>query len=214
MKRFWIVLTAFTFILNLHSQDNENEVYYGKFIRSPWALRLDVGPLMHQMFNPEFISGNVSSFSELTLYYKSFYFNYGVYFFEFSPMKDMTFGGLMIDASNHFYSFNLNMGLGYTYKINENWSSDIKLGFNTTDFEVSNSRETNIYYTSDILMGAQIGIGIDRYIKLRRFNYIVFGLGIDYYSTDYSKVSPQMKPSSLNYMFTIGYQGFFRKMLD
>jgi hypothetical protein len=214
MKRFWLVLIAFTFILNLHSQDKGYEVYYGKFIRSPWAIRLDVGPLMHQMFNPEFISSKVSSFSELTLYYKSFYFNYGGYFFEFSPMKEMMFDGLMIDASNYLYSFNFNMALGYTFKINENWSSDIKLGFNTTDFDVSNIGEYNIYYTSDILTGAQIGIGIDRYIKLKRFNYIVFGLGIDYYSTDYSKVSPQMKPSSLNYIFTIGYQAFFRKMLD
>ena len=126
----------------------------------------------------------------------------------------MVFDNENVNTQHEFNSFNLNVALGYSYDFHKNWSTDIKVGFNTTNFEILNSKETNLVYESDYIMGTQIGLGLDRYIKLKRFNYIVLGLGIDYYTTDYSKISYNMKPSSLNYTLTIWYKGFFKRMVN
>lgn len=215
MKRILVFSIAALMMMNLYSQKTKNDTLLVKgFVKSPWAIKMESGALLHQMFNPYFIDNKVTQITDLTLFYKNFYFTYGAFSYEFKANKNMIFDNVSVNTQNEFSSFNLNMALGYSYDFHKNWSADIKLGFNTTNFEISNSNVTNLIYESDIIMGSQFGLGLDRYIKLKRFNFIVIGLGIDYYTTDYSKVSPNMKPSSLNYSLTIGYKGFFKKMIE
>ncbi len=215
MKQIWIIFITTVMSVNLYSQKIDNDTLSGKrLVKSPWAIKIESGAILHQMFNSDFIDNKITQITDLTVFYKNFYFTYGAFIYEFKPNKDMVFDNVTVNNQNEFSSFNLNMALGYSYDFHKNWSTDIKFGFNSTNFEISNSKETNLIYESDIIMGAQVGLGIDRYIKLKRFNFIVIGLGIDYYTTDYSKISSNMKPSSLNYTLTIGYKGFFRKMID
>jgi hypothetical protein len=215
MKQIWITLIATLMTVNLYSQKMENDTLIGKrFVKSPWAIKIESGAILHQMFNPGFIDNKATQISDLTVFYRNFYFTYGAFIYDFTPNKVMVFDDVTVNTQHEFSSLNLNVALGYSYDFHKNWSTDIKIGFNSTSFEISNSNETNLIYESDLIMGAQIGLGLDRYIKLKRYNYIVIGLGLDYYTTDYSKISPHMKPSSLNYSLTIGYKGFFQKMID
>lgn len=201
--------------VNSYAQKIDNDTLVGnRFIKSPWSIKIESGALLHQMFNPDFIDNKATQITDITVFYKNLFFTYGAFIYDFKPNKVMVFDDVTVNTHDEFSSFNLNMALGYSYNFHKNWSTDIKIGFNSTNFEISNSKETNLVYESDIIMGSQIGLGLDRYIHLKRFNYIVIGLGIDYYTTDYTKISPDMKPSSLNYSLTIGYKGFFRKMID
>lgn len=211
-----LLLTIFYFLFcSLYSQKTENDTLPCKrSIKSPWAIKIESGALLHQMFNPDFIDNKVTQTTDLTVFYKNCFFTYGAFNHEFSPKKNMTFGNVNVDNQVQFTSFNLNMAVGYIYDFHKNWSTDIKFGFNSTNFEISNADKVNLIYKSEILMGAQIGVGLNRYIKLKRFNYIVIGCKIDYYTTDYSKASSNLKGSSLNYSLTIGYKVFFKKQID
>ena len=215
MKQIWIILITTFLTMNLYSQKNDNDTLSGKrLVKSPWAIKIESGALKHQMFNPDYIDNKTIQITDFTVFYKNFYLTYGAFIYEFKPNKIMVFDNTTVNTQHEFSSFNLNMALGYSYDFHKNWSTDIKIGFNITDFEILNSKETNLIYESDIITGAMIGLGVDRYFKLKRFNYIVIGLGIDYYKTDYSKISSEMKPTSLNYSLTIGYKGFFKKIID
>lgn len=215
MKQILILAILFLLTCNLYAQKIENDTLPNqRAVKSAWAIKIESGAVLHQMFTPDYIDNKTTQITDVTVFYKNIYFTYGAFIYEFKPNKYMTFENIGVNDQYEFSSLNLNLALGYSYDFHKNWSADVKIGLNSTDFEISNSYETNLIYNSEILMGPQIGLGIDRYIKLKRFNFIVIGLGMDYYMTDYAKISPDLKPSSLNYTFTIGYKGFFRKMID
>lgn len=215
MKQIWFVAFFAIITFNLQSQKIDNDTIPEKrAVKSHWAIKLETGVLLHQMFNPDFVANNAGQTVETTVFYKNFFFSYSAFMLEFMPITYMTVDNILVSKQDKFNSFNINMAVGYSYDFHRNWSADMRLGFNSTNFEITNNIFPNLVYETDFITGAQLGLGIDRYIHIRRFNFIAIGFGIDYYTTDYSELSPKLKPSSLNYSLTIGYKGFFRRMID
>lgn len=215
MKHSLLVIICIILTFSLKAQKIENDTLPSKrAIKSNWAVKLESGAVLHQMFSPRYMENKISQITGITVFYKKFYWTYDVFSYEFKPYQEMTFDDVTVGSDDEFYTFNFNTAIGYSYDINTEWSADIKIGLNTASYEISNGKETGLIYESDLLTGPSIGVGIDRYIKLKRFNFLLIGFGVDYYMTDYSKVSPELKSSSISYSLTIGYKGFFRKVLD
>lgn len=215
MKHTLLIIICLVLTYSLKAQKIENDTLPSKrAIKSNWAIRIESGAVLHQMFSPSYVENKISQITGITVFYKKFYWTYDVFSYEFKPYQNMTFDDVTIGHEDELYTFNFNTAIGYTYDISAEWSADVKVGLNTTSYEINNSAETGIIYESDLITGPSIGLGIDRYIKLKRFNFLVVGFGVDYYMTDYSRVSPELKSSSISYSLTIGYKGFFRKVLD
>lgn len=201
--------------MSLYSQKISNDTLYNKtLVKSKWALKIESGVFYHQMSNTSFIENPITQITNITVSYKNFFFTYGAFYYDFKPLKNITFDNTALSNQNKLRATNLNVAFGYIFNFHEKWSSDIKIGSNSSIYEITNSNESNLSYKSDYISGTIIGVGIDRYIKIKRLNYIVVGFDIDYYSTDYSKLSDDLEPSSVNYSLTIGYKGFFRRILD
>jgi hypothetical protein len=66
-------------------------------------------------------------------------------------------------------------------------------------------------YSSDHVTGVILGITMDRYIKFNGLKYLVLGLNIDYYSTNYNSLSPDLNKSALNFSLTAAYKFWFNK---
>lgn len=103
--------------------------------------------------------------------------------------------------------------LGYNYDFNNNWCANAKFGMHSASFEISNYKEIGEYYNSDLVTGARVGLGLSRYFKLKRYNYIVVSLAADYYSTNYKAISQNLDDSFMNYSLTVGYKGWFKKLI-
>lgn len=215
MKPIFATILFLVLFLNSFSQKVENDTLSVKrVVRSNWAIKIESGVLGHKILNQDFIDNKSVQVTGLSVYYRKFFFIYDVFICEFSPKKEIRFNNALFNQTDLFSSFNLNVALGYNCDFSKNWSADAKFGFNTTDFELIDSKYGNQKYESDILMGTLFGLGLNRYFKLKRYNYLVLRLGADYYSTDYTSINPQLGNSSMNYSLTIGYKGWFRKLIN
>lgn len=207
---FAVVLTS-----NLFSQKIDNDTLFSKnIIKSPWAIKIEYGGLLHQELNQDFIDKKVVQNIGLSVYHNNFYFTYDLFYVNFNPKTNMTFDNIIFNSTAELSSFNLNIAIGYNFNFYKNWSSDLKLGINTVQFETKNTNVNNQSYKSDYIAGIDLGIGLEQYLKLKRYNYLTFRLGVDYFTTDYSKVSPDLNKSSINYSLKIGYKGWFRKIIN
>jgi len=216
MRQLLIMIISSLLITNSFSQKTNCDklINNGIFIKSQWGIKFEIEGLLHQKLNQDFVKNKLVTAGGFSVFYKKFFLNNEVYTVEFSPIKEMHFDNKIFDNTAEFISINFNTVIGYSYNYNNNWGSDFRIGVNLTDIDLKNSEEINEVYMSNFVMGVIVGISLDRYIKLKDFKYLVLGLGIDYYSTNYQSISSNLNRSSMNYSLTIGYKFWFSKKID
>ena len=85
---------------------------------------------------------------------------------------------------------------------------------NVTQFRVTKPVFINTTLKSEIITGAVLGLGIHKHVPLKRFRYLVSSLRFDFYTTDYSRISPDLKAGSLNINLGIAYKGWGMKQIE
>lgn len=202
MKRFLPTILIVIFSLNTFSQQISNDTITTTSIKGNWAFRVDLGAHAQSMLNQDMVDLTFSQTLSLYLYYKDIFFNVN-----FSSMNnDLEYYEIFID--------NIDLSIGYNYDFLKFWSADTKLGVNFMnmgsgiryyeDYE-------DIFFINEKLQGITTGIGLNRYFKLKRFNYLIARFGVDYYSTNYSTLYFGFGKGAINYSLTLAYKGWFRK---
>ena len=181
-------------------------------IKSSWGMKFEIEGLFHQMTNQDIVNSKFVLAGSISLFYKQLFIRTEVYTIEFSPKNSMVIGDYIFFDNAEFISININPEIGYCFNINDNWSSDVRLGVNITNFDLSNSEDLGSF-SSDFVTGVIFGGTLDRYIKLKGFKYLVLGLNLDYYSTNYGKISPDLNKSALNFSITAAYKFWFKYKL-
>jgi hypothetical protein len=213
--KYHLAIFIFILVTNLQSQQLDNDTLPCSYIvKSPWAVKATTGVVFHQMSNQNFVDNKFAQRADLDIFYKNYFLSYGAFMYLFNPNREMIFGNYRVGPEAELLSINLIMAIGYNYAFQKNWSAGFRFGFNATRFEIVNAEKINLYYSSKVIAGALLGIQLERYFKLKGFNYIVLSALTDYYTTDYSKASRDLKSSALNYSFTIGYKKYFKKIID
>ena len=199
----------FSILSNSFSQTIENDkLNNAGAIKSSWGMKLEIGGLYHLMPNQDIVNSKFVLAGSISLFYKQLFIRAEVYTFEFSPENQMVIGDYIFFDNAEFISININPEIGYCFNINNNWSSDIRLGLNITNFDLSNSEDLGSF-SSDYVTGIIFGGTLDRYFKFQGFKYLVIGLNIDYYSTNYGTLSHDLNNSSLNFSITAAFKFWF-----
>jgi hypothetical protein len=185
-----------------------------KITKSPWGMKFGIGGLYHQMPNQNYINNKLAFAGSISLFYNHIFIRGEVFSIDFSPNDYIYFGKYLFSTKAEFTSINLNTELGYCINFNKKWSSDFRIGMNFTDFNLVNSEELGVSYTSETIAGVLFGITLERYFKLNVFRYLVLGLNIDYYSTNYGSISPDLNRGSINYSLTAAYKFWYQRSLD
>ena len=204
MKHLITIVLVLTFSLNALSQQLANDTIYSTLVRSNWAFRADLGVRAQDILNQEMFETSVSPAISLFLVYKEFYFSTS-----YSTN----------DINKEHYSFsatNMDLLLGYTYSLRRNWMLDCRMGANITNVlsTVQDQEEHRNYFANKKIGGGIAGLGINRYFKLKHFNYLVSRFGVDYYSTNYNTIYNGFGKDALNYSLTIAYQGWFCRNIN
>jgi len=211
MKHIICILVFLLLITNSFSQIIEKDTLNNKLVnKSNWGLKFEVGGLLHQMPNQNQVDSKLTLAGSISIFYKHLFLRSEIYTIEFSPKNNMVFGKYIFFDNAEFISININPEIGYCFNINDKWSSDIRLGVNITNFDLKYTEELGSY-SSDYVTGVILGVTLDRYIKFNGLKYLVLGLNIDYYSTNYNSISPDLNKSALNFSLTAAYKFWFNK---
>lgn len=214
MRHIVFILLFSAFITSSYTQSINNDTLTCKStVKSPWGMKFEVGGLFHVMPQQNIVNNKFVLVGSFSVFYKKLFFRNEVYTFTFSSNDFMEIDGYVFSTEAEFISINLNSEIGYSFYLGNNWSSDIRLGANFTNFDLSNSEELGSF-SSDFVTGAIFGITLNRYFEFHRFKYLILGINIDYYSTNYSAISPDLNKSSLNFSLTAAYKLWFHKSMD
>lgn len=214
MKLILFFILTVTFVNTTYAQKIANDTLYAKnALKTNWGFKVEVGGLFHHQSNKEYIANKINGNAGFSIYYKEFSLSYDGFAFDFYPKKEIHFGNRVFNSNADFSLFNMNFLLGYHFNFSKNWSSNFNVGINTTSFEIVNQEKIHQNFKTKNITGANIGIGLDRYFKLKGFRYLVLSLGINYYSTNYNSVSNDLSGSAMNYSLKAGYKFWCCKKL-
>jgi hypothetical protein len=203
----------FTICINAQKHTSNDTLTCKKVVPGRWAIEFDLGACSNQIFKPSYNINPIATTFNYKLFYRNFFLYVGTNISTFTPSKDLKFTNTIITNQNEISLSNMNMAIGYMYNFNKKWSADFKLGINSGNVDVLYNNQLKSY-SPELVIGNTYGITINRFFKLKGYNYIVLSVGADYYTTDYSKISPDMNNQSVNYFLTIGYKGFNKKIMD
>lgn len=215
MKKPIILSLSIIFSICIYAQKNtKNDTLTCKtVVPGRWAIEFDLGASINQTLKPSYRNNPIATTFNYKIFYRNFYMYIGTSMSYFTPSKDIRLYDLVINNQDEIEFMNMNMAVGYMYNFNRKWSVDGKLGINMGNLSVYYD-DLLSYYTPEVSLGTIYGIGVNRFFKLKGYNYIVVSLGADYYTTDYSKISPDMNKQSINYFLTVAYKGFSKKIID
>lgn len=202
MKRLFLILCISLLSLASNSQQIDNDTLTTAWTKGNWALRVDLGVHAQNMLNQNMVELTFNATMGFSVFYKDFFINYS-----YSQMDN--------DLKNYeIFITNNDISLGYNYNFLKRWSFDGKGGVNITSI-VSSIREPEIQETifinNENVPGVELGIGVNRYFRLRRFNFLVARFGIDYYTTNYKSLYSGFGKGGINYSLTLAYKGWYNK---
>lgn len=215
MKKTIILCLSILFTICIYAQKNTSidTLTCKKIVPGRWAIEIGLGASSNQIFKPSYSKNPIATTFNYKIFYRNFFMYVGMNKSFLTPPKDMKFTNIIIKNQNEVSLTNMNMAIGYMYNFNKKWSADFKLGINSGIVDVLYNNRLKLY-SPELEVGNSYGISINRFFKLKRYNYIVLSLGADYHTTDYSKISPDMNNQSINYFLTIAYKGFNKKIMD
>jgi hypothetical protein len=219
MKHFnkVILVTIISMVCTgLYAQKNTRDTLeFGKAVRGDWGVQLGYGLILHHKLNQTIIKDRPVLMAVLSAHYKNYYLEGEWFMLRSQPQDDFLFNNILLNGrATGFQSLNLNFTAGHHFHFNEKWSVDAGAGVNVTQFRVTKPVFINTTLKSEIITGAVLGLGIHKHVPLKRFRYLVSSLRFDFYTTDYSRISPDLKAGSLNINLGIAYKGWGMKQIE
>ena len=220
-----IIILSFLVLVssNILSQKVENNTLSTKSItRSNWAIRLDAGHYLHQSFNQDITSKTYFPVGTYSIYYKNFFLSYVAASVVFENIIPITLTNqfsnfILLPIGSSLDILNLEFLIGYTIDFNKRLGADCRAGINISQLKAKDTDILNSHFASNF-NGGQIGLGLNTYFHLGRFNYLLLRLGVDYqlskgvdYYTDFTSYESLFPYGSMRYSVTLAYKGWFKK---
>jgi hypothetical protein len=118
--------------------------------------------------------------------------------FRFKPWitalkSDLSFDTIALPSNAQINPFKFDFYLGYDFLLGNLTSIDASLGYTTCTFKVVNEELYNTHFNINSTSGFLFGVGVNRYIPFKNYNYFVLFCRFNYGFVDFSQVHPDLK---------------------
>lgn len=142
--------------------------------------------------------------------------NFGFRFKPWSidPKKEMDFNGQTLPTTARLNNIRLDYYIGYSFDFEKLISVEPYVGYNRTSFLVINEDELNQKFSFNKTGGLIVGTTLNKYFKIKEYEYIsVFG-SVGYGFVDYEKVHPELDNGYFEWNLGIASKGFATKRIN
>jgi hypothetical protein len=130
------------------------------------------------------------------------------------PKKEMDFNGQTLPTTAKLNSIKLDYYAGYSFDFEKLISVEPYIGYNCSSFIVINEDELNQKFTFDKTGGLIIGTTLNKYFKIKEYEYLsVFGT-VGYGFVNYGKVHSDLDNGYFEWNLGIAYKGFATKRFN
>ena len=130
------------------------------------------------------------------------------------PKKEMDFNGQIVPTTAKLNSIKLDYYVGYSLDFEKLISLEPYIGYNHSSFIVINEDELSQKFSFKETSGLIIGITLNKYFKIKEYEYVsVFGTG-GYGFVNYNKVHSDLDNGYFEWNLGIAYKGFFTKRFN
>ena len=131
-----------------------------------------------------------------------------------TPKKEMDFNGQILPTTAKLNSIKLDYYIGYSLDFEKLISIEPYIGYNQSSFIVINEDELNQNFSFNKSGGLIIGATINKYFKIKEYEYIsIFGT-IGYGFINYNKIHSDLDNGCFEWNLGIAYKGFFTKRFN
>ncbi len=147
-------------------------------------------------------------------------FNFGFRFKPWSidPKKEINFNGQILPTTARLNNIRLDYYVGYSFDFEKRISLEPYLGYNRTSFLVINEDEINQEFSFNKTGGLIIGTTLNKYFKIKGYEYISVFATFGYGFVDYETVHPDLDNGYFEWNLGVAYKGFgikrFNKRVD
>jgi len=132
----------------------------------------------------------------------------------FSPKKEMEFNGHMLPTSAKVNTIKLDYYVGYSFDFEKLVSLEPYLGYNRTSLVVINEEDLNQTYKLYETGGFIAGATLNKYFKIKEYEYISVFASAGYAFVNYKKVHPDFDKGYFEWNFGVAYKGFLTRLFD
>ncbi len=142
--------------------------------------------------------------------------NFGIRFksWTIKPQKEIKFDEQILPTLAKLNNIRLDYYLGYSFDFEKLISIEPYVGYNKSSFYVINEEELNKEFSFNKTGGFIFGLTINKYFKVKEYEYIsLFGtLGCGF--VDYTKVHPDLDNGYFEWSIGVAYKGFITKIFN
>jgi hypothetical protein len=215
MKHFLIIPLFFVAVFVLEAQKVYDSIEVSYITKGNLGISFRCGVLYHSFDKKtnKYFDNQFAPDMHISYHYKNFFLSQTVYYLYLNPKKTININDVLYNTDAKFEQFSAYFGLGYSYDINNYWAVDISATFCRPYINLTNWEEYGIRMEPQYFNGAGMGLGINRYFKLKWYNYVFTRISIDYFNYDYKKISPDLGSNVMYYSITLGYKGWSKKII-
>lgn len=130
------------------------------------------------------------------------------------PGSVLIFNGVPLPDYARLNPIKTDYTVGYSFDFKWNISLEPFLGFNRSTFSVINEAELKQKYSLLSTGGLITGLTLNKYFRLKDYEYLALFVSAGYGFVDYSIVHPDLDYGYLEWTAGLSYKGFFNKILE
>lgn len=130
------------------------------------------------------------------------------------PKKELDFNGRTLPATAKLNVIKLDYYLGYSFDFKKLISVEPYVGYNRSSFNVINEDELNQKFTFDKTGGPIVGATVNKYFKLKEYEYLSVIGTAGYGFVNYEKVHSALDNGYFEWNLGIAYKGFATKRFN
>ena len=130
------------------------------------------------------------------------------------PKKEMEFNGHALPLTARINPIKIDYYVGYSLDFNRLISLEPYVGYNRSSFNVINEDELNQKFHFNKTGGLILGATLNKYFKVKDYEYIALFGSAGYGFVNYAKVHPDLDNGYFEWNLGIAYKGFLTKIFN
>ncbi len=132
----------------------------------------------------------------------------------FNPKKEMDFNGHTLPTTARVNTIKLDYYVGYSFDFEKLISLEPYLGYNLSSLVVINEENLNQHYRLYETGGFIAGATLNKYFKIKEYEYISVFASAGYAFVNFEKVHPDFDKGYFEWNFGVAYKGFLTRIFD
>jgi hypothetical protein len=132
-----------------------------------------------------------------------------------TPKTELEFNGQLLTSQAKLNPIRIEYRLGYSINTANNFGIEPYIGYTRNSFRVINEEQLNKQYDIDKIPALTFGTTINKYFKIKGFQFIALWARYGYSFTNYEKINSLLGRGYNEFSFGLAYKGFTtRKFFD